>query len=225
MGGADSVLQLWVNGTEVGISKDSRLEAEFDLTELVRFDAPNLLAARGRAVVRRVVRRGPGPVVARGHPPRGVPLQHAAHVPPRRARDRVTDARSHHRYPRPARQRQFDETERADSWVVAARCETARGRAVTTPEFRGPVPRCTRRVPVRRPHRALAHADRRRHSLVRRGTQPLPVAGRAARSRRQPARHRDDLDRVPAHRDQGSRLPRQRQTDPAARREPSRLRS
>ena len=39
-------LQLWINGTEVGISKDSRLEAEFDITELVRFDAPNLLAAQ-----------------------------------------------------------------------------------------------------------------------------------------------------------------------------------
>ena len=46
MGGADSALRLWVNGTEVGTSKDSRLEAEFDITLLVRFDGPNLLAAQ-----------------------------------------------------------------------------------------------------------------------------------------------------------------------------------
>ena len=59
----------------------------------------------GRAVVRCVVRRGPGPVVARGPPPRGLPLQHAAHVPERRARDRVAHARPRHRHARPARQR------------------------------------------------------------------------------------------------------------------------
>lgn len=44
VGGADSVLYLWVNGRAVGMSKDSRLEAEFDVTEHVRAGT-NLLAA------------------------------------------------------------------------------------------------------------------------------------------------------------------------------------
>ncbi len=35
-GGAESVLCVWVDGREVGISKDSRLPAEFDITEFVR---------------------------------------------------------------------------------------------------------------------------------------------------------------------------------------------
>ncbi|MDJ0785648.1 MAG: glycoside hydrolase family 2 TIM barrel-domain containing protein [Myxococcota bacterium] len=47
-GGAESVLYVWVNGTPVGYSKDSRLPAEFDVTELVE-PGRNLLAA---AVVR-----------------------------------------------------------------------------------------------------------------------------------------------------------------------------
>ena len=179
----------------------------------------------GRAVVRRVVRRGPGPVVARGPPPRGLPLQHAAHVPERRARDRVADARSRDRHPRPARQRAV---RRSGARRRLGRRGAVRNRPRTR-RHHTRVPRpgaaLTRRVSVRRPHRAPAHAGRRRHAVVGRGTQPLPVAGRAARSRRQPARHRDDLDRVPAGRDQGPRLPRQRRTDPAARRESSRLRS
>jgi beta-galactosidase len=141
IGGADSALQLWVNGTEVGISKDSRLEAEFDITELVNLEGPNLLAAE-------VVRWSDASFVedqdqwwhAGLH--REVFLYSTprtfltdVHATASLTPDLTTgtlDLRVNV---------QFDEAERADGWVVAARCETARGRAVTTPEFRGPVPR------------------------------------------------------------------------------------
>src|SRR4029453_19056569 len=43
-GGGESMVVGWVNGAFVGMSKDSRLAAEFDLTELVT-DEPNPLAA------------------------------------------------------------------------------------------------------------------------------------------------------------------------------------
>ena len=46
VGAAESTLRVWVNGHEVGTSKDSRLEAEFDVTEHVRFGASSMLAAR-----------------------------------------------------------------------------------------------------------------------------------------------------------------------------------
>ena len=45
VGAAESALRVWVNGHEVGTSKDSRLEAEFDVTEHVRFGASSMLAA------------------------------------------------------------------------------------------------------------------------------------------------------------------------------------
>jgi beta-galactosidase len=44
VGGAESVLYVYVNGQPVGLSKDSRLPAEFDLTDYVR-PGKNLLAA------------------------------------------------------------------------------------------------------------------------------------------------------------------------------------
>ena len=44
-GGADSVLALYVNGTAVGLSKDARLPAEFDITPLVRHDQENEIIA------------------------------------------------------------------------------------------------------------------------------------------------------------------------------------
>ncbi len=43
-GGVESVLALWVNGSFVGLSKDSRLPAEYDITEHVRA-GDNVLAA------------------------------------------------------------------------------------------------------------------------------------------------------------------------------------
>jgi beta-galactosidase len=44
-GGAESVLYLYVNGQPVGLSKDSRLPAEFDLTSFVNCGAENLVVA------------------------------------------------------------------------------------------------------------------------------------------------------------------------------------
>lgn len=41
----DSTLTLWINGVEIGYSQDSRLPAEFDITEVVNFGAENTLAA------------------------------------------------------------------------------------------------------------------------------------------------------------------------------------
>ena len=44
IGSSTSNLTLWVNGREVGYSQDSKLEAEFDITRLVKFGEKNLLA-------------------------------------------------------------------------------------------------------------------------------------------------------------------------------------
>jgi len=45
VGGAESVLFVWVNGAPVGMSKDSRLAAEFDITDHVRAVGANTLDA------------------------------------------------------------------------------------------------------------------------------------------------------------------------------------
>ena len=44
VGGAESVLYVWVNGAPVGMGKDSRLPHEFDITDFVRPGTDNLLA-------------------------------------------------------------------------------------------------------------------------------------------------------------------------------------
>jgi beta-galactosidase len=44
VGGAESVLYVWVNGRPVGMGKDSRLPHEFDVTALIRPGTDNLLA-------------------------------------------------------------------------------------------------------------------------------------------------------------------------------------
>ena len=44
-GGAESVLFVWVNGVAIGMSKDSRLAAEFDVSDNVHFGGNNTLAA------------------------------------------------------------------------------------------------------------------------------------------------------------------------------------
>jgi len=44
VGGAESVLYVWLNGQLIGMSKDSRLPSEFDLTPFLRPDGENLLA-------------------------------------------------------------------------------------------------------------------------------------------------------------------------------------
>ncbi|MFM1852281.1 MAG: hypothetical protein RIS54_1965 [Verrucomicrobiota bacterium] len=45
IGGAESVLYVWVDGQPVGLAKDSRLPSEFDLTPYVRAGATHTLAA------------------------------------------------------------------------------------------------------------------------------------------------------------------------------------
>jgi len=45
VGGAESVLYVWVNGRPVGLSKDTRLPSEFDVTRFVKPGGENLLAA------------------------------------------------------------------------------------------------------------------------------------------------------------------------------------
>ncbi len=44
-GGAESVLFVFVNGHRVGLSKDSRLPAEFDISSLLRWDGDNIITA------------------------------------------------------------------------------------------------------------------------------------------------------------------------------------
>ncbi len=92
VGAAESVLIVELNGGEIGISKDSHLAAEFDVTALPAAGRERP-AADGREVVRRVVRRGPGPVVARRH--------HAPRVPVRDGRDVPRGPRDRRRASRP----------------------------------------------------------------------------------------------------------------------------
>jgi beta-galactosidase len=140
IGGAESALQIWVNGVEVGISKDSRLEAEFDVTEHVRFGEPNLLAAM-------VVRWSDASYVedqdqwwhAGLH--REVYLYATdrtyladVHVDAGLADDLTTGKLA------VAATVAFAEVERVDGWTVTARLENARGRTVGS-ELRGAVPR------------------------------------------------------------------------------------
>ena len=68
VGAAESVLIVSLNGDEIGVGKDSHLASEFDLTDRLR-PGSNTLRLTRRQVVRRDLRRGPGPVVARrDHP-------------------------------------------------------------------------------------------------------------------------------------------------------------
>ena len=43
-GGAESVLTVWINGTAVGLSKDTRLPSEFDITDYVKFGETNVVS-------------------------------------------------------------------------------------------------------------------------------------------------------------------------------------
>ena len=42
-GGAESVLYLWINGVALGLSKDTRLPCEFDVTDYVKIGATNVV--------------------------------------------------------------------------------------------------------------------------------------------------------------------------------------
>ena len=43
-GGAESVLYLWINGTAIGLSKDTRLPSEFDITDYVKTGQTNVVS-------------------------------------------------------------------------------------------------------------------------------------------------------------------------------------
>ena len=64
-GGSEGALYVTVNGEPVGIAKDSRTPAEFDVTERRARRRRERAGRRRRPVVGRELRRGPGPVVAR----------------------------------------------------------------------------------------------------------------------------------------------------------------
>ena len=108
VGAAESVLIVRVNDREVGFSKDSHLAAEFDVTDHVKTGAEHRHAA-GREVVRRHVRRGPGPVVARRHQPIGLPVRHRPHPAGRHPGGSRAGPGRQNRQPRPAGRRRLRE--------------------------------------------------------------------------------------------------------------------
>lgn len=139
VGGAESVLYVWVNGASVGLSKDSRLEAEFDVTPHVRVGARNTLAAM-------VVRWSDASYVEDQDQwwHAGIHRPVLVYATPRtRLEDVKVDAgladdlttgtlrvRAHVA---------FDEPDRREGWAVEVRLADARGRAVGG-VLRGPVP-------------------------------------------------------------------------------------
>jgi beta-galactosidase len=146
VGGAESVASVWINGAEVGVQKDSRLESEYDITELVRFDTPNLLAIM-------VVRWSDASYVEdqdqwwhaglhRSVFVYSTPRTHLAdvNVDASLTKDLDTGTLSVRATVH------FDGDDRRDGWTVTARCENARGRAACPP-MQGDVPRS--RAPYR----------------------------------------------------------------------------
>ena len=106
---------------EVGISKDSHLAAEFDVTGLVR-PGPNTIRLRVVKWSDATLHRGPGPVVARRHHPLRVPVRHAARPPGRRPRQRRPGRRPDDRDLRAARRRRLRRrAEPEPGWTVEAR--------------------------------------------------------------------------------------------------------
>jgi beta-galactosidase len=158
VGGAESAMRVWIDDVEIGTSKDSRLEAEFDITKVASGGGSHVLAIE-------VVRWSDGSYVedqdewwhAGIH--REVFLYSTpatfladVHVQASLTPDLATgtlDVRA---------EVAFDDAERADGWVVAIRCEDARGNAVTPTELRADVPR-TRQAYLFAGHMVRLHAD------------------------------------------------------------------
>ena len=69
-GGVESAFYVWVNGQKVGFSKDSRLPAEFEITDFVH-PGKNTRGHRSDPLVRRLFPGRPGPLAHGGHVPRG----------------------------------------------------------------------------------------------------------------------------------------------------------
>ena len=93
VGSADSVLLVYLNGAFVGLSKDSRLPAEFDLTPHLRRGA-NVLAAMVIRWSDASLHRRPGPVVAARIPSQRGTVQHRVRLHSGSATDRRTHRRS-----------------------------------------------------------------------------------------------------------------------------------
>ena len=185
-GGAEGVLYVLVNGEPVGIAKDSRTPAEFDVTELVRHDGPNELVAV-------VVRWSDASFVEDQDQwwHAGLPRSSASSSPTRRATSscaRGMRRRAHGRSPR--RRRACACSTRADASSRRARSTTAGSKAA-----------CARRGSGRPRSPALYTLELsagRRDGLVPRrlphGRGPRPAAARQRRAgadrRRQPPRAR-----------------------------------
>ena len=147
VGAAESVLIARVNGREVGISKDSHLAAEFDVTDVVAVGR-NTISPDRRQVVRRQLRRGPGPVVARRHHPLGLPVRDRARAPRRRPGDRRPRRRPGQRLargPRGGHLRGRSTRAGLDGGGAARRTSPgpSRPRCPTPAASRGPVPAAT----------------------------------------------------------------------------------
>ena len=84
VGAAESVLIVRLNGRDIGISKDSHLAAELDITDAVQA-GENSLSLRVVKWSDATYHRGPGPVVARRHHPLGLRVCHRGRAPCRRA--------------------------------------------------------------------------------------------------------------------------------------------
>ncbi|GIU90071.1 MAG: hypothetical protein KatS3mg010_1170 [Acidimicrobiia bacterium] len=140
VGGAESVLYAWVNGAAIGMSKDSRLEAEFDVTEHVRAGERNTFAAM-------VVRWSDASYVEDQDQwwHAGIHRSVLVYATPRTRiedvhaaaglADDLTTGTLH-----VTTHVVFDEPDRRDGWAVEVRLTDARGRAVGD-VLRGEVPR------------------------------------------------------------------------------------
>ena len=242
-----------VNGVDVGVSKDSHLAAEFDVTEHLR-PAPERPAPDRREVVRRDVHRGPGPVVARRDQPLGLPVRDRAGLHRRPRRDGRPGRRPDDRHARPDRRPRVRGRRRAagrlhrrgrdpglagagDGRDRAAR-RAGRGRSPTITRRHvvgGPAavaddPEAWERgAPRRDPaaHRAgLVRARRSRAS--RRGPPSARASTTSSVTVRDPdgavVETRDGPDRLPAGRDPRPRPARQRRARVHPRGQPPRLR-
>ncbi len=193
VGAAESVLLVTLNGLEVGISKDSHLAAEFDVTSVVRAGVQRP-PADGGEVVRRLVHRGPGPVVARRHHAAGVPVRDRADLPrgPRdrrrpRRRSRHRDGQARGRRGLPGRSPGGRLAGRGDGRGprrAAARDHRQRAAARAGPRRLGrPRPTAPWRARPREPQRrGRADRPRRPRALAAGGVARAPAADRTRRS-------------------------------------------
>ena len=169
VGAADSVLHVWVNGHAVGISKDSRLEAAFDVTDARAQGREPPGAAWSCA--------GPTRATSRTRTSGGTPASVGACSSPRptprgsrTCTPAPTGTSSASRVARTSGPRSASRDGRDRGWSVRAQLETTGGRRVGTPGHRrGP----DRPARVRLP-RARGGGDVRRTSPSTRGRPRSP---------------------------------------------------